>query len=194
MNRNATALILIVLAIGIYFTVTKGFIADIKEIKVDNNRYTTAIANAEQLIKVREQVLKTYSSLTDADRDRLSKMVPSTVDNIRLVIDLDGIGRRHGFKLENIEASTPTKADPAKTTTNGPRLAKVPDGTLPTATLDSITVSFSVTAPYLEFLSFLQDIEANLRLMDISSLKVVAGEKGMYDFEVELKTYWLRQQ
>jgi Tfp pilus assembly protein PilO len=194
MNRNATASILIVLAIGIYFTVTKGFIADIKEVKVVNDQYTSAIANAEQLIKVREQVLKAYNSLTDADRDRLNKMVPGTVDNIRLVIDLTSIGKRHGLTLDNITASTPEKTATPKTTTNTPRVSKVPDGTIPTPTLDSVTVSFSVTAPYLEFISFLQDIEANLRIMDISSLKVAASDKGLYDFDVELKTYWLRQQ
>jgi Tfp pilus assembly protein PilO len=197
MNRNTTAVILIILAIGIYFTVTKSIIVQAKAVKKVNDQYTSAIKNAEQLIKVREQVLKSYNSITAEDRERLEKMLPGTVDNIRLVIDLTNIGTKHGMNLKNVQAtaaksSAPTT--PATQVTNVPRAARPPEGTIPTPTLDSVTVSFSVTAPYLEFISFLQDIESNLRIMDISKLSVTATETGQYDFQVELKTYWLRQQ
>jgi Tfp pilus assembly protein PilO len=188
MNRNTTAVILIILAIGIYFTVTKSIIVQAKAVKKVNDQYTSAIKNAEQLIKVREQVLKSYNSITAEDRERLEKMLPGTVDNIRLVIDLTNIGTKHGMNLKNVQAT------PATQVTNVPRAARPPEGTIPTPTLDSVTVSFSVTAPYLEFISFLQDIESNLRIMDISKLSVTATETGQYDFQVELKTYWLRQQ
>jgi hypothetical protein len=192
MNRNATATILIVLAIGIYLTVTKGFINDAKAVKAVNDQYKSAIANAEQLIKVREQVLKAYNSLTEEDRERLDKMIPGTVDNIRLVIDLNSIGVRHGLALKDVRAAA-TGNDSAPTSQNGPRQAKQ-EGMISTPTLDTVTISFGVTAPYLEFISLLQDLEANLRIMDISRLSVSATDTGLYEFSVELKTYWLKQQ
>jgi hypothetical protein len=194
MNRNATATILIVLAIGIYFTVTKTFIADAKAVKEVNDQYASAIENAEKLIEVREQVLKAYNSLTEKDRERLSKMVPNTVDNIRLVIDLNSIGIKHGLALKGIQARTDDSGNNNSGANSGPRMGKQPDGMIATPSLDIVTVSFSVTAPYLEFISLLQDLEANLRIMDISKLSVAATETGLYDFTVELKTYWLKQQ
>lgn len=193
MNRNATATILIVLAIGIYFTVTKTFIADAKAVKEVNDQYTSAIENAEKLIKVREEVLDAYNKLSAEDREKLTKMVPSTVDNIRLVIDLNSIGIKHGLALKNVQANV-EESKSENTPNSGPRVARSQDGLIATPTLDVVNVSFSVTAPYLEFISLLQDLEANLRIMDISKLSVVVTDTGLYDFTVELKTYWLKQQ
>jgi hypothetical protein len=194
MNRNGTAIILIVLAIGIYFTVTQSIFNQVKDVQKVNSQYLTAISNAEQLISVREKVLKAYNGLSQDDRDRLDKMIPNTVDNIRLIIDLNSVALSHGFALKNVKAVAAASKTPAA----GTAIVRAP-GTTPatggisTPTLDTVTVTFGVETGYLEFISFLQDLEANLRIMDVSRLSMKAAEGGRYSFEVELKTYWLRQ-
>src|SRR3989344_4755554 len=61
--------------------------------------------------------------------------------------------------------------------------------------LDTVNISFSVMAPYQQFINLLRDLEANLRIMDVTHLSVSAGTNpNLYDFSVELQTYWLRQQ
>lgn len=194
MNRNTTALLLIILAIGIYFTFTRGQLAQAKAIKVVNDEYTAAIKGAVELIKIRDQVLAQYKALSEEDQERLDKMIPSTVDNIRLIIDINDVAFKHGFSLRDIKASAPgssrtTPVSGRATTENRPVGISIP-------TLDTVTISFSVTAPYLEFISFLQDLEASLRIMDPTGITVSTSETkgaGVYDFSVELKTYWLRQ-
>ena len=193
MNRNITALILIVLAVGVYFTVTKGALADAQAVKAVNDQYSSAIASAEKLIQTRDQVLKDYNNLSADDRDRLDKMIPSTVDNIRLVIDLNSVALRHGFSLKDIKAvasSDGQKAAPAPAVAASKTAAS---GGISIPTLDTVDVSFSVTAPYSDFISFLQDLEASLRIMDVTHLTVTASDSGVYSFGVQLKTYWLRQ-
>ena len=74
MNRNLTAIILIVAAVGIYVTVTQGFMAEAGQVKSVNDQYVSAIANAARLIAVRDQVLKDYNAISDNDRSRLDKM------------------------------------------------------------------------------------------------------------------------
>ncbi len=191
MNRNTTALILIILAIGIYFTFTSGQLVQAKAIKVVNDEYASALKGAVELIRIRDEVLAQYKALSEEDQIRLDKMIPSTVDNIRLIIDLNEVAFKHGFSLKNIKANAPSSkntqvANTRGATTNRPGGISIP-------TLDTVTVSFSVTAPYLEFISFLQDIEANLRIMDPTKISVSAKDVGDYEFNVELKTYWLRQ-
>lgn len=193
MNRNTTALILIILAIGIYFTFTSGQLVQAKAIKVVNDEYASALKGAVELIRIRDEVLAQYKALSEEDQIRLDKMIPSTVDNIRLVIDLNEVAFKHGFSLKNIKATAPSSKNTQSAnprgglpTTNRPSSIAIP-------TLDTVTVSFSVTAPYLEFISFLQDIEANLRIMDPTKISVSGKDSGDYEFNVELKTYWLRQ-
>jgi hypothetical protein len=69
-------------------------------------------------------------------------------------------------------------------------------GTIPVPVLDTVTVSFGVTASYQQFIELLRDLEANLRVMDVTRLTLTANPTtaGTYDFAVELRTYWLRQQ
>ncbi len=194
MNRNLTATILIILAIGIYFTVTTSILADADKVKEVNNQYVAAIESADKLISVRDQVTKDYNNLSQDDRERLAKIVPGSVDNIRLVIDLNSVAMRHGFALQGIKATAATPpvvggqaSAPINPNTNNIKSISTP-------TLDTVSVSFGVTAPYLQFISFLQDLEANLRIMDITHLSITSSDTGVYSFQVQLKTYWLRQQ
>jgi len=199
MNRNITATILIVLAVGIYATYTRGVWADASAVKSVNDSYASAIDNAQKLISVRDQVLKSYNDISADDRDRIDKMVPDTVDNIRLIIDLNSVALQHGFSLKNITAAAKSDSSGASPSAQGtpasPGLSPSAADSLSiaTPTLDTVTVSFSVTAPYQQFISFMQDLEASLRIMDITHLTVSANDTGTYDFGVELTTYWLRQ-
>ena len=179
-------------------TFTRAKLVEVNEVRAVNDQYISAIANADQLVKVRDSVLKDYNALSENDRDRLDKMIPNTVDNIRLIIDLNSVALRRGFSLRNIRATasgsnSKQAATPTVQVSNSGSQG-VANGSIPTPTLDTVTVSFSVTAPYQQFIDLLKDLEANLRIMDITHLTVAAGQGGMYDFGVELKTYWLRQQ
>ena len=197
MNRNSTAIILVALAIGIYFTFTRGQITQAKAIKSVNDEYAKAIDNAVELIRIRDKVLADYGAISEDDQNRLDKMIPSTVDNIRLIIDLKDIALRHGFSLGNLKATAATpsqgSAGSAVTRTSGGSVGSGQVTGISNPTLDTVNISFSATAPYLEFISFLQDLEANLRIMDLTRLGVTAQDSGVYNFTVELKTYWLRQ-
>lgn len=202
MNRNVTATILIVLAIGIYVTFTRAKLAEVKAVRQVNDQYLAAIDNADKLVEVRKKVLDSYNAISDEDRERLDKMIPNTVDNIRLIIDLNGIANDRGLSLRNVKAvaaSTVKQSSSSGGVTSQPAIAgggaAAPRSTtIPTPTLDTVAVSFSVTASYQQFIDLLRDLEGNLRIMDVSRLTVSAGQNGLYDFGVDLKTYWLRQQ
>ncbi|MBU6427339.1 hypothetical protein KGQ27_03870 [Patescibacteria group bacterium] len=203
MNRNITATILTVLAVGIYFTYTSAKWDEVNAVRAVNNEYSQAIANADKLIRTRDQVLQSYNSLSADDRDRLDKMVPNTVDNIRLIIDLNNVASRYNLTLRSISAQV-SSGQGAQNPPSAPPPAVPPmmpagsganaNGSIPTPSLDTVTVSFDVTAPYAQFVQFMRDIEADLRITDLTHLTVTANDSGNYDFSVQLTTYWLRQQ
>lgn len=200
MSKNITATVLIILAIGIYLTVAKGMFTQVTQVKAINDQYRSAIDSAKQLIQVRDNVQKDYNNLSADDRERLEKMIPNTVDNIRLVIDLNAVALRHGFSLRNIKAavsgtgnaggasgSQKARVSPIGASSNSQASIAIP-------VLDTVDISFSVTAPYQQFRDFMQDLEANLRIMDIKHLSITGSDNGIYSFGVELQTYWLRSQ
>jgi Tfp pilus assembly protein PilO len=188
MGKNILPIILIVLAAGIYFTYTSGQIDVLKEIQTKNASYSNAIGNARDLIAKRDTVNKAYGQISPEDAARLDKMLPDNIDNVRLIIDVNGIGARHGLTLRGLrtsagsEATAGTKTQ-AQTTAMGTGAGQV----------GVVTVSFSVSTTYDNFISFIQDVERSLRIMDISKVTLSANDNGVYDYGVELKTYWLKQ-
>lgn len=196
MNKNVTAVILIVLSVGIYLEFTGKVWKDAQAVGMVNKQYQEAIRNADELVSQRDKVLQEYNALSLADQDRLNKMIPTAVDNIRLIIDLNSVALRRGITLTGIKAVT--SEAPAMQTTVTPTTSGGGDVSVPSATSaivpSTVTVSFGTTATYQQFIQFLRDVEANLHVMDLSSLKVSAHDDGKNDYTVELKTYWLRQQ
>lgn len=192
MNRNLLATILIVAAIGIYFTVTKSMVADAQKIKADNAQLVAALDSADQIIKARTDVTQQYNQISSDNRTKLDKMIPSAVDNIRLVIDLNNLALQNHFALSDIKASVPSSANsPGRAAAAAGASAMA--GTVGEPVLDKVQVTFSAVTTYDQFLHFMQDLEANLRIMDLSHISISATDDGLYSFSAQFQTYWLRQ-
>ena len=186
MNKNVTPIILIILALGIYFTFTRTKLNDLSAIKEVNLQYQHALNNSERLVKVRDSVLKTYNDISADDRERLEKMLPDNVDNVRLIIDANGVAARHGLAIKNVKTSA-TNANITTPAPVGRGTASVPNS------YDTVTLSFNVNTNYQTFIDFLKDLEASLRIMDISRITLNVSDTGIYEYGVEIKTYWLKQ-
>jgi hypothetical protein len=182
MNKNATPLILIILAIGVYFSFTRIQITDLQSIQRVNAQYKEAIYNSESLIKVRDDVRDAYNRIDPVDQERLEKLIPDNIDNVRLIIDVNGIASRHGIVIKNIKTATLEDTPAAQ----GGEIA-------PASPYNTATLSFDVISDYRRFIAFLTDIESSLRLLEVSKITLKANDTGNYDYGVELKTFWLKQ-
>lgn len=190
--KNTTSLILIILAIALFFIYTDGEIQGMKAIEATNASYLTAIQNSDQLIKERDSVLATYNTLTDEEKANLDKLLPDNIDNVRLMIDMNNIASRHGIILQSLTTSADNDGTASGNSTetappNSSGSASSPD------TINSVFISFSFSSSYANFLSFMKDIESSLRILDISSLTVTANPTGTYTYSMQLQTYWLSQ-
>jgi hypothetical protein len=190
MNRNATPIILLILAIGIYFTFTKGKIEEIKVIKNVNAGYQEAIDNSEKLIKKRDEIVANYNQISDNDKERLEKMVPDNIDNVRLTLDVKSIGLGRGLILKNVKTNAPninTSISKANTIND-----KTTEQIETNADYNTVVLSFDVSTTYQNFIDLLKDLETSLRIMKVSKITVKATDSGVYDYGVELKTYWIK--
>ncbi|MDR3558249.1 MAG: hypothetical protein P4L61_01830 [Candidatus Pacebacteria bacterium] len=187
MNRNITALILLVLAVGIYFTYTSGQITVLNGIQATNNQYLSAINNANKLIQLRDSVLNQYNAISDLDKSRLDKIVPSNVDNIRLMIDIAGIAARHGLTAAGLKTSADTSISGSTASAQSNQMGSSGGG------LSTVTVSFNVSTTYTNFIAFLQDLERSLRVLDVTNITLSSSPSGVYTYGVTLNTYWLKQ-
>jgi len=176
------SLILIALAVGLFFLFTDPNYQHLKELQLQASDYNQALTQSKILLAQRQALSDQYDQIAPASLDRIKKLVPDSVDNVRLIIDINGIAARRGMTIKSIRIAG------ASGTTQS---ALGPDNN----PYGSISLTFAVTAPYDEFKQFLKDLEQSLRIVDITSLSFTSTDKGdQYNYSVTLRTYWLKQQ
>jgi Tfp pilus assembly protein PilO len=185
--KSLTPIIFIIVSIIIFFTLVDPIYKDVKALQVKNAEYQDVLDKSTQLLAQRKALQDKYDSFSKEDLDRLQKLLPDTVDNVRLIIDIEGITKRPEFNLSlkniRLDMSTPTKGD-AKDAVKTITAGEAKYGTIP--------MGFSVSADYNTFLSFLEALETSLRIVDVTNIALTPGDKGIYSFDISLKTYWLK--
>lgn len=213
MIKSLIAVGQIVLALALVFVYIIPTYDAITAKNVEVGDYTEALAKAREVDELKRALIAKYNQFNPKNIDRLKKFLPDHVDNVRLVLDLDGIAARHGLRIGNVAARK-----------EGDKIgSKKADDTIgiDTAVTDSrqyksLILEFSVTASYQDYIAFIRDIEQSLRLVDLVSLSMEATESSsplttpielralggrspestdninpLYRFTTDIRTYWL---
>lgn len=181
-------IIIVTIAVGLFFAFTKPTYSDITDLKARALAYDEALANARELQAVRDELTAKYNSFSPDDINRIETLLPDTVDSVQLIIDLDDMAQSRGLVFKDTKFESGMGDDTQKTPL---------DLLLDTREYQSSTVGFVVEGSYDNFLDFLQDLESSLRLVEIESLSFSAapiGKTGNYSFQVDVVTYWLRNR
>jgi Tfp pilus assembly protein PilO len=177
------SLFLIALGVGLFFLYTDPQYQNIKQLQIESADYNQALNQSKVLLAQRQALNDQYDKIPQADLDRIGKLVPDSVDNVRLVIDINGIAAKRGLNIKGIRIQ-------GGSTATGPSTTLGPDNN----PFGSLSLAFTVTAPYDQFKGFLQDLEQSLRMVDVTALSFAASDKTAdYDYSISLKTYWLKQ-
>lgn len=178
--KNNTAIILLLLSVGLFYAFTNAQYQDVKKLHTLASEYQNILQNASAIIELRNRLLVTYEAFPRAEIDRMNKVLPDNIDTVRLALDLDGLASRYGISIKNIQATTGASAEA--------NLIVLPDYA---GAYQKATVSFGFVSNYKNFIRLLADIEKSLRIMDIKSLSFETSESGLYDYQISVETYWL---
>lgn len=183
--------ILLILSIGSFVGFTNPAFQKVKALKAQAAQYDTALTNARKLQTQRDTLNTKYRSLPPASVARLEKLLPNTADNIRLIIDIQQMAQSYGMSLSTIKFDAGQGTAAASGALSSASSAEVAAASQDYGTFD---LTFSTTATYANFQSFIKDVESSLRLTDIQSVDFSAGDqqKGTTVFTVKLRTYWLK--
>lgn len=151
--------------------------ASISYLKGELSKYDSVLTSSTQVDQKIKDLIDKRTTLTGTDR--LEKLLPSNIDNIRLIIEISKIAERNGLVAKSISVGDMMKATPDTIGADNS-----PYGTL--------ALKFTVSSSYPTFLNFLKDLENNLRLLDVTDISFNSTDTGIYDFSVSLNTYWLK--
>ena len=179
----------IAVAIAVFVFYINPLYATIQQKQSDYQKLSEANDKAMELRVKRDKLTADRRKIDDIQLQNLDKFLPDGVENVRLIIDIQHIANLvlsqdiKGAKVIGSANKTST------TPTNGSAIANV--GT-DNKKYGTIALNFGVTTTYDQFIVFLQSLEENLRLVDVSEISFTAADNDNYDFNVTLQTYWLK--
>lgn len=173
-------ILLIAAAVGIFFGYTDGIYraALVKQSKL--NQIEQAKKNAYALNEQRQKLTEMRKKISDFDVNKITKMLPDSVENVGLIIEINNVSKKNG--MGDIKNPQINQGSSASGVVKGADSSKY----------GSITMSFNVTGTYDQFLTFLQDLETYVRLVDITGLSFTSTRDGRYTYNITMQTYWLK--
>lgn len=215
-------IILIAISITVFFTFTNPIYSNITTLKAQAASYNTALDNEKALEGERDVLTSKYNAINPDDLDRLQKLLPDNVDNIRLILEIGQIALPYGMTLTDVKYDTGDTSANSSTSTTGTATTPAPttiQGGAPSGPVHQdygvLNLSFSTSGTYDNFINFTKDLESNLRMIDISSIQFssdigssasvgstvtggatknasTANTPEVYKYDFQIQTYWLK--
>lgn len=179
-------LILIILSVAIFFLFIDPQYEKMQELNKQKEDNDTMLQLAEDLQRKRDLLHDAYNDISVDERRELEKLLPDTVDNVRLILDINNIAEEYGISIQNIDV---TRDAVDKKSGDAKNVSSSIDRT---GDVGTIKLGFTVNATYEVFINFMKDLEEALRVVDIRSLNVRTAQGPFMSYEVILDTYWLR--
>lgn len=180
--KNSTAFVLLMVSVGVFYTFISPNYEKVQSLREQSQKYKDTLSSIEELNNKRDDLQVKYENTPQAEIVKLEKVLPGNVDTVNLAMNFDAIASNYGISIKSIR----TVEDGNET---GADIIQDSDS----ASYGAVSVSFSFVATYEDFRNFIADIEKSLRIIDIKSVTFNPSESGLYEFNVSVDTYWLKQ-
>ncbi|MFC1802256.1 type 4a pilus biogenesis protein PilO [Patescibacteria group bacterium] len=178
MSRFIIPTFLIIVSAGLFFMYTDPLYKGVQSLLEEKNQYDEAFNSSKELKVVRDKLLSKYNTFTEGNINRLEKLLPDHIDNVRLVMDINNIAAKYGMTIKDVKVGV-----------GGGEVSVLGASEKP---FGSITLGFSVTTSYQNFMNLIQDLHDSLRLVDIVDVSFRSSQASLYKYDLTIKTYWLR--
>lgn len=174
---------------------------EVKELKSSILVYDTALSNSTNLQKIEDSLIGSYNEIKSEDKDRLNKFLPTSVNNIQFILEVERIANLHNMPIKDVKFDVVKKEESNMDSSN----IVISQNTEDEKPYGVFPLSFVTEGDYNSFNLFLKDLERNLRLSDIKSISISIPDvsnltnkdaayvdPNIYRYTLEVETYWLK--
>ncbi len=155
----------------------------VQALQAEQASYDEALTKSQEVKKERDRLISRRNTFDTANLEKLEKILPDNVDNIRLVIDINNIAARHGISVSDVQLGTISDAAEARGAS-----AVGASG----SAVGSVELGFSFSSTYEDMLAFLVDLEHSLRIINVEQIGFTASPVGnTQEFTFKIRTFWL---
>ncbi|MEK7459479.1 MAG: hypothetical protein AAB636_00235 [Patescibacteria group bacterium] len=195
MFRFIIPIILIGIAFAGFFTFVNPIHKEVISLQAKVTSYNTALDNATALRRERDKLTKKNNSLSLEDLNKLEKLLPNNVDNIRLIIEIGEVALLYDMVLKDVKYNIDSKSKTGASEIQG----VAGDNKFTNKDYGMWDLEFSTEGSYENFFRFIEDLESNLRIVDIASIEfssasvsITKSSTEYYRYNFKIRTYWLK--
>ncbi len=203
--KSIISIILIAASIAFFMFFTKKEWDKLKVNRIEVEKLSIAQDNANKLKSRIEDLEKVKNSITWEDQEKMKRMLPNNVENVKLIIDFDNMLQALVEENKTVDLYKNSPTDTGKISIENPRITQgnnFVDGGFDASQVGVADFSFTVSLTYNDFLDFIKRIENSTRIFDIESISFSAPsnvnaknpDNIVYTFNIALKTYWLKSK
>lgn len=154
----------------------------ISSLRSEIKSYRETLSNLETLQKLRDRFLQDYNSVSENDKDKFAKILPSSIEEGEIMVMVENLVKSNGLFLKTISFESRAAAG----TVIGEQ--KKP--------YNSFLVAIEFAGSYEGLKNFLKNLEENLLITNIETLSFQsAGDKKLeetpvYTFKITTRVYW----
>src|SRR3990167_10730985 len=198
MFKLIVPIILIAVAVGLFVTFTNPLYREVVLLREGAKSYDEALDNSKALENERDKLTQKYNTIDPGNLAKIKKLLPENVDNIRLILEIEKIALPYGMVLRDVRYDTFRKT--TETEGGGAVIGGDETDQLSRKNYGTWSLEFSTQGTYDKFISFIKDLEKNLRIVDISSITFSSNLtpglnpslRESYQYSFKINTYWLK--
>ncbi len=203
-----SSIIFLAISLVIFFVFIDPIYGEIKQLKADVSAYNIALSNSTELQKTRDSLINIYKEVKTEDKERLAHFLPSSIGNIDLILEIEKIANLHGMPIGNIKFDSSKNLVGNKDTTSNnstDNIIRAENSELDNLPYGIFPMEFIIEGRYETFISFMKELEKNLRLVDIKSVSFnvpqqssggdgggISADPNVYSYTLKVETYWLK--
>ncbi len=155
----------------LYYTGVEGIFwtpeSSIQALRESNDKYQKTIDGVDVIIGQANKLKSQYETFDEESKNKMMIMVPSSVNEIKLLSELTNMASLAGFAIEDLSVKNRS---------------------------GEYTINFSFRATYLQFKQFMDLYEKNMRLLTMKSVSFNPSkdEEELIKFDIEFSTYYLK--
>ncbi len=183
-NAAIISLVLVGIAVGLFFAVIDPSYARIQELRVRDAELSRARENARSFQEDLENRRIAYETVLNVPEQgaKLMKLLPDVIDTTRLILTLEDIATDRDVSIFDVLVNEGSGSTPISTHVGVTRLA------------------FRISGSYGDLFAFMRDLEQSVRLVDVEYWALTPPSDEVYrsstdpnyTFDLEIATYWLR--
>lgn len=171
--------LLLSLSIGYVFVCSPW--AEVSSLNDTKKQYGEFLDTISQIESKKAELQSQFNQISEEDKRDINTVLPNSFDYVKLVSEIDNVAKNYGIVIDKITVN-PLDSSVGDSVANAgsPKPYR------------SAVLGFSFGSDYEEAMTFIDELERSMRILDIRSMKVEESKEFGYFFSMQFETYWLK--